>query len=203
MDVSDKYIFVDVDECLLETQQQFVNCLSEKFGEEHRERYDEMKKAWKWTVLTGKEQEYAWTGETGYHSLDFQSKLKFKSKARKTLKALTKLAKGCIIVTDSPKSIQDYREQMMKAAFPKTEIFFTKHRYSQNQKGDFVSKSDIVRRYNQPSIVIDDAPHHIEAYSELDNVKHIIVFDMPYNQDIKNDKIVRVNSWKEIGELIG
>ena len=50
--------------------------------------------------------------------------------------------------------------------------------------------------------MIDDAPHHIEAYA-ANTEAHIFIFSQPWNRyiDVKG-KISRVHSWDEISDRI-
>lgn len=49
-------------------------------------------------------------------------------------------------------------------------------------------------------VVIDDAPHHIENYIKNTKIKKIIIFDQPWNRELKEDnkRVFRVKSWFDV-----
>jgi len=50
--------------------------------------------------------------------------------------------------------------------------------------------------------MIDDAPHHIEAFTAHTDAK-VIIFSRPWNRNLPtSDRVFRVDSWDQIPSLV-
>lgn len=54
----------------------------------------------------------------------------------------------------------------------------------------------------QLDTVIEDAPHHAEAFQEKAYVEDIFLLEMPYNKHVEGNKIHNVTSWSQIVEQL-
>lgn len=202
MQLHEHLLFVDVDDCIYDTHTQFLNTLEKVFGKQAR--YETLKNEWEMAnVLTEDELGVLWGSWTGYSSVPFQRDVKIKDNAESVLNGVRFLRH--IILTDCPQGIQQLRGARLLQSFPGFTVLFTHHSLSKSDS-NALTKVDVVqdmcREYGTKAIVIEDAPHHIEAMLKEECVDTIIVFTMPYNRHIKSDKIRRVTTWKEVETLL-
>lgn len=204
MNIKDKTIVVDVDEVLFDTHKQFIKCLVDKFGDDPK-RYKTLNQQWAMEdVLTTEECAYLW-GPGGYRSPDFHRQLTFKPHAIETMWDIIHNSYEAFVLTDCPSEVQEERMKAIKSTFPNLSMYFTHHDSSQSESKS-KTKAQLIellmRNRTNKVIVLEDAPHHLEEIAALDAVETILVFDMPYNQHLVNDKFIRVHSWLDVKELL-
>ena len=114
-------------------------------------------------------------------------------------------------VKEKLSELKEKYELFLITSRPKKDIAFTKRDIVHLFWEDFFEeiifsceywedKKCIISNEKKFDVVIDDAPHHIENYINNTEIKKIIIFDKPWNKQIKEDnkRVFRVQNWSEI-----
>lgn len=188
-------ILVDYDQTLCATQQALLDVCNVRFGEAFTS-----KDITSWLTEKHLPLEYVtymW-GADGFLNVDVQANANPVDGAIQGMLALMDAGHQPMIVSDRPPELFEVtRDWLDRHGLDMVRLLFTRHKHSKNTSTKGMTKVQAAYLYKLDTI-IEDAPHHAEAFALKPYVDHIFLLDMPYNQLIHDEKVQRVHSWSDI-----
>lgn len=101
-----------------------------------------------------------------------------------------------ISITSRPTMLETMTKRWLASNFPKIfqKVFLT-NQFSTDPNTLMETKEGVCAAENV-KVMIDDAPHH--ALKIAQSGVTVLLFDRPWNRDVKHPNIFRVHSWQEI-----
>jgi 5'(3')-deoxyribonucleotidase len=173
-------IGVDIDSVVCEMVEPLLKRINNKYNTNFNRRDI---REWNWVF---KCDGFDIDGETEIHeamdTLDFISNLPVIAGAQNAIEHLSK-NNSIMFITSRRNCLQKPTLAWIKKNFGDYPVRFTDD-VEDNKNGYAVD------------ILIDDAAHHVEAFVKKN--EFAVLFDQPWNRDVNDERILRVDSWRDI-----
>ena len=149
-------------------------------------------------VLNEEQESYMWGNQVFFNN-DFQMECTAVEGAVDTVLWLRDQGYECVVVSDRPQALYEATRVWLDVRGLTIPLMLTRSLVSKSdQDPNIPTKQDIARELHLTRIV-DDAPHHAEAFSVMPEVDIVYLMDTPSNQHVEShSKILRVYGWDEI-----
>lgn len=187
---------IDFDSVLSNTFKHQIEKVNERFGT--RLTHEDFT-SWNTDgVLTPEQADYMW-GEEVFLNTRFQLECTPVEGARQAIAELVSRGDECVVVSDRPRALYDVTRYWLDANRFFLPLVLTRSAISKSDQNiEVPTKQQVVTALGLTRIV-DDAPHHAIAFSQMPEVDIVYLMDTPSNQFVEeNGTIVRALSWDEI-----
>lgn len=187
---------IDFDSVLSNTFKHQIERVNQKFGIllSHEDFTD-----WDVNKVLNEEQASFMWGDQVFLNDDFQRECTAVPHAVETVSWFLGQGHECVVVSDRPQALYDATRDWLDIRGLTIPLYLTRSVVSKSdQDASIPTKQDVVRELNLTRIV-DDAPHHAEAFSTMPDIDVVYLMDTPSNQHVwQHHSIVRVFGWDEI-----